>query len=289
MKPLCRQDSNPKVNQLLASLTSAEWVRWIPYLELVDLPLGMLLSESGRAPGYAYFPTTAIVSLVYVTQDGESSEIALVGRDGMVGVALVTGGNASLGQAMVQSAGQAYRLQAQVVKEEVARAGPALMRMLAYTQALMAQVAQTAACNRYNSVEQLLCRRLVMGLDRLPTEAMVMTQELLASLLGVRREGVTAVALRLQEAGLIRYRRGHIDVLDRKGLELRMGEQARASDKPKVCRGSRQSGNGYRSANEVAAVGVLGPIRTARSRPTQATLSYMQVDPRPTTILIASI
>ncbi len=256
--PPCPLDSNPKSNQLLASLTDAEWGRWEPYLELVNLPLGLLLSESGRAPGYAYFPTTAIVSLVYVTQDGASSEIAVVGREGMVGVALVTGGNASLGQALVQSAGQAYRLRAQAVKEEVERAGPALMRLLTYTQALMGQVAQTAACNRYHSIEQLLCRRLVMGLDRLPTDAMVMTQELLANLLGVRREGVTAAALKLQEAGVIRYRRGHIDVLDRRRLELRMGEG--------------------RGVNAVA-----------KPTPTQATLSYRHSDARPTPILMASI
>ena len=211
--------SNPRDNQLLAGLGDAEWGRWLPYLEAVDLPLGQVLSESGRAPAYVYFPTTAIVSLLYVTEDGASSEIAVVGKDGVVGISLVMGGNATPSQAVVQNAGRAYRLRAQAVKEEVDRAGPVLMMLLRYTQTLMAQVAQTAACNRYHSIDQLLCRRLLMGLDRLPSAAMVMTQELLANLLGVRREGVTAAALKLQQAGVIRYSRGRIDVLDRSGLE----------------------------------------------------------------------
>lgn len=215
--------SNPRDNQLLAGLPDAEWGRWLPYLERVDLPLGQVLSESGRTPGYVYFPTTAIVSLLYVTRDGASSEIAVVGKDGVVGISLFMGGNATPSQAVVQSAGQAYRLRAQAVKEEVDRAGPVLMMLLRYTQALIAQVAQTAACNRYHSIDQLLCRRLLLALDRLPSAAMVMTQELLANLLGVRREGVTAAALKLQQAGVIRYSRGRIDVLDRERLEQRMG------------------------------------------------------------------
>ena len=210
--------SNPRENQLLASLPEAEWGRWQPSLEMVDLRLGKVLSESGRIPAYLYFPTTAIVSLLYVTEEGASSEIAVVGNDGVVGISLFMGGNATPSQAVVQSAGQAYRLRAQAVKDEVARVGPALLLLLRYTQTLINQVAQTAACNRYHSIEQLLCRRLLLGLDRLPTPAMMMTQELLASLLGVRREGVTAAALKLQQAGVIKYRRGHIDVLDRKRL-----------------------------------------------------------------------
>ena len=224
MNTLQQTTSSPRENHLLAGLPDAEWGRWQPGLELVDLPLGQVLSESGRTPAYVYFPTTAIVSLLYVTQDGASSEIAVVGKDGVVGISLFMGGNATPSQAVVQSAGLAYRLRAQAVKDEVDRAGPVLMMLLRYTQALIAQVAQTAACNRYHSIDQLLCRRLLMGLDRLPTLAMVMTQELLANLLGVRREGVTAAALKLQQAGAIRYSRGRIDVLDRQRLEQGMGE-----------------------------------------------------------------
>jgi CRP-like cAMP-binding protein len=212
---------NPLDNRLLASLAATEWSRWAPLVERVKLPLGAVLSESGRTPAHAYFPTTAIVSLLYLTRDGDSSEIAVVGNEGFVGISLVMGGNAMPSQAIVQSPGWAYRLRAQALRDEVDRAGPVLMTLLQYTQTLMAQVAQTAACNRYHSIEQLLCRRLLLSLDRLPTLAMQMTQELLANLLGVRREGVTAAALKLQEAGVIRYSRGRIDVLDRQLLQQR--------------------------------------------------------------------
>ena len=212
---------DPLDNRLLASLAAAPWSRWAPLLEPVKLPLGAVLSESGRTPVHVYFPTTAIVSLLYLTRDGGSSEIAVVGKEGMVGISTFMGGNAMPSQAVVQSAGWAYRLRAQAVKDEVDRAGPVLMMLLQYTQTLMAQVAQTAACNRYHSIEQLLCRRLLLGLDRLPSLALLMTQELLANLLGVRREGITAAALRLQEAGVIRYSRGRIDVLDRQLLQER--------------------------------------------------------------------
>lgn len=214
-------EPNPLDNRLLASLAGADWSRWEPLLQRVKLPLGAVLSESGRTPADVYFPTTAIVSLLYLTREGDSSEIAVVGNEGMVGISLVMGGNATPSQAIVQSAGWAYRLRAQAVKEEVDRAGPVLMMLLQYTQTLMAQVAQTAACNRYHSIEQLLCRRLLLSLDRLPTLAMQMTQELLANLLGVRREGVTAAALKLQQDGVIRYSRGRIDVLDRQSLQQR--------------------------------------------------------------------
>ncbi len=213
--------SDPRQNILLAGLPEAEWRRWQPCLELVNLPLGQVLSESGRAPGYVYFPTTAIVSLLYMTQDGASSEIAVVGNDGVVGISLFMGGNSMPSEAVVQSAGQGYRLRAQAVRDEMQRAGPVLRMVLGYTQALMAQVAQTAACNRYHSIDQLMCRRLLLGLERLPSAAMVMTQELLANLLGVRREGVTAAALKLQHDGVIRYSRGHIDVIDRQRLQQR--------------------------------------------------------------------
>ena len=221
---------NPRQNQLLAGLPDAEWSRWEPLLELVDLPQGQVLSESGRTASYVYFPTTAIVSLLYMTVDGGSSEFAVVGKDGVVGISLFMGGNATPSHAVVQSSGWAYRLRSQAARDEIQRAGPVLMMMLRYTQDLMAQVTQTAACNRYHSIEQLLCRRLLLSLDRVPSVAIFMTQELLANLLGVRREGITAAALKLQQAGLIRYSRGRIDVLDRQRLEQHIGNPSGESD-----------------------------------------------------------
>ena len=225
------QASTPRQNQLLAALLDAEWSRWQPQLELVDLPRGMVLCESGNIPAYAYFPTTAIVSLLHMTSDGASSEIAVVGNDGVVGISLCMGGGAMTSRALVQSAGQGYRLPAQVVKAEVNRAGPMLYMLLRYTQAMIAQVAQTALCNRYHSIDQQMCRRLLAGLDRSPSDELTMTQELLASLLGVRREGVTAAALKLQHAGVIRYSRGHIAVLNRQRLEQRTCECYKAAKK----------------------------------------------------------
>lgn len=219
-----RQASDPRQNHLLAALPDAEWRRWQTDLEAVDMPRGMVLSESGSTPAHAYFPTTAIVSLLNMTEDGASSEIAVVGNEGVVGISLFMGGDATPSQAVVQSAGHGYRLRAQVVKNEVSRASPVLTMLLRYTQAMIAQVGQTAACNRYHSIDQQLCRRLLLGLDRLPSDELAMTQELLASLLGVRREGVTAAALKLQQAGVIRYSRGHIAVLDRRRLEQRTCE-----------------------------------------------------------------
>ncbi len=216
--------ADPRDNQLLAALHQNDLARWMPHLELVDLALGQVLGESGRTPAYVYFPTTAIVSLVSMTEDGASSEIAVVGKDGIVGISLFMGGNAMPSEAVVQSAGRGYRLRAQTFKAEVDSAGPILMLLMRYTQALMEQVAQTAACNRYQSIDQLLCRRLLLGLERLPANALLMTQELLATLLGVRREGVTAAALKLQRDGVIRYSRGRIDVLDRTLLAQRTGE-----------------------------------------------------------------
>lgn len=213
---------HPRQNRLLATLPGAEWARWEPSLELVELRLGQVLSESGRTSPYVYFPTTAIVSLLYMTQDGSSSEVAVVGNDGVVGISLFMGGNTTPSQAVVQSAGLGYRLCAQLVKDEVDRAGAVLQMLLQYTQAMIAQVAKTAACNRYHSIDQLICRRLLLGLDRLPSDMLLMTQELMANLLGVRREGVTAAALKLQQAGIIKYSRGQIVVLDRPRLELGM-------------------------------------------------------------------
>lgn len=214
--------SHPRQNQLLATLPTAEWSRWESSLELVELSLGQVLSESDRTSPYVYFPTTAIVSLLYMTQDGSSTEVAVVGNDGVVGISLFMGGNTTPNQAVVQSAGLGYRLRAQLVKDEVDRAGAVLQMLLQYTQAMIAQVAKTAACNRYHSIDQLMCRRLLLGLDRLPSDMLLMTQELMANLLGVRREGVTAAALKLQQAGIIRYSRGQIVVLDRPRLELGM-------------------------------------------------------------------
>ena len=211
--------SDPRQNQLLASLSDADWKRWQPYLEWVDLPLGKVLCRSGSTPSYVVFPTTAIVSLMYLTEDGASSEVAVVGLDGVVGLSLFMGGDVSPHEAVVQSAGQGYRLSAHRVNAEAEAGGPVMRMLLRYTQALIAQVTQTAAYIRHHSIDQQFCRRLLQGLDRLPTNKMAMTQELAANLLGVRREGVTAAARKLQLAGVIAYRRGHIEVLNRRRLE----------------------------------------------------------------------
>ncbi len=211
----------PNGNRLLALLAADDAARWHLQLEQVELRLGQVLSESGSPPAYVYFPTTAIVSLIYTTAEGDCSEIAVVGCDGLVGISVFMGGNATPSQAVVQSAGLAWRMSARAVREERANSPVVLRVMLGYVQAMLAQVAQTAACNRYHSIDQLLCRRLLMGLDRSRSDRLVMTQELAASLLGVRREGVTGAALKLQQAGVIRYSRGHISVLDRTELEAR--------------------------------------------------------------------
>jgi CRP-like cAMP-binding protein len=211
-------------NRLLAALPEAEWQRWLPQLELVEMPLGEVLYESGGTLSHVYFPTTAIVSLLYVMENGASAEIAVVGNEGLVGVSLFMGGESTPSRAVVQSAGQGIRLGARSMKNEFNRAGPALHLLLRYTQALITQMAQTAVCNRHHSVDQQLCRWLLLSLDRLAGDELVMTQELIANMLGVRREGVTEAALSLQQAGLIRYARGHITVLDRAGLEKRTCE-----------------------------------------------------------------
>ena len=213
-----------KANHLLAALPEAEWQRWAPHLEPVDLPLGRVLYESGVTLGHVYFPTTAIVSLLYVMEDGASAEIAVVGKEGLVGVSLFMGGESTPSRAVVQSAGKGFRLSAAVLKDEFSRSGVVLHLLLRYTQALITQMAQTAVCNRHHSLDQQLCRWLLLSLDRLEGNELVMTQELIANMLGVRREGVTEAALSLQKAGLIRYARGHISVLDRQGLEQRTCE-----------------------------------------------------------------
>jgi CRP-like cAMP-binding protein len=220
MNPTPTQSSN----DLLASLPSAEWGRISPQLEAVELPLGKVLYESGAAMGHVYFPTTAIVSLLYVMEDGASAEIAVVGHEGVVGIALFMGGETTPSRAVVQSAGQGYRLRAPAIKDEFNRSGPVMHLLLRYTQALITQMAQTAVCNRHHSLDQQLCRWLLLSLDRLNSNELVMTQELIANMLGVRREGVTEAALKLARLGLIRYARGHITVLDRSALEGRVCE-----------------------------------------------------------------
>jgi len=215
---------DPRGNHLLAALPQAEWARVSARLVLVDMPLGRVVYESGDRLSHVYFPTTWIVSLLYVMEDGASAEIAIAGNEGLVGIALFMGGETTPSRAVVQSAGWAYRLDARVVKDEFGRAGPAQRLFLRYTQALITQMAQTAVCNRHHSIDQQLCRWLLLSMDRLPSNELKMTQELIANMLGVRRAGVTEAAMKLQDAGLIRYSHGHIEVLDRPGLEQRVCE-----------------------------------------------------------------
>lgn len=212
-----------KMNHLLAALPEADWQRWRPQLEAVAMPLGQVVYESGSALSHVYFPTTAIVSLLYVMESGASAEIAVVGNEGIVGISLFMGGESTPSRAVVQSAGRGYRLTDAVIKDEFTRT-PVLHLLLRYTQALITQMSQTAVCNRHHSLDQQLCRWLLLSLDRLQGNELVMTQELIANMLGVRREGVTDGALKLQKAGLIRYARGHITVTDRPGLERRCCE-----------------------------------------------------------------
>jgi CRP-like cAMP-binding protein len=206
-------------NHLLAAFPASEYQRMAPHLELVPMPLGEVLCESGGRMQYVYFPTTCIVSLLYVLEDGSSAEIAVVGNEGILGISLFMGGDTTPSRAVVRSGGHGYRLKAHLLQEEFGRAGPVMRLLLRYTQALITQMTQTAVCNRHHSVEQQLCRALLLSLDRLAGDSLTMTQELIANMLGVRREGVTEAAGKLQRAGLIRYSRGHIDVLDRPGLE----------------------------------------------------------------------
>ncbi|MCG5076513.1 Crp/Fnr family transcriptional regulator [Paraburkholderia tagetis] len=211
-------------NHLLSVLPAVEWERLSPHLVQVDMPLGQVVYESGDRLAHVYFPTTSIVSLLYVMEDGASGEIAIVGNEGIVGVAIFMGGETTPSRAVVQSAGKAYRLDTRLLKEEFCRGGPMQRLLLRYTQALITQMAQTAVCNRHHSIDQQLCRWLLLSLDRLSSNELKMTQELIANMLGVRRPGVTEAAMKLQEAGLIRYGYGHIEVLDRSGLEKRVCE-----------------------------------------------------------------
>ena len=209
----------PEQNHLLRALSASERERIFPHLQLVPMPLGKALYESGGQLRHVYFPTDSIVSLLYVMEDGSSAEISVVGNEGMVGIALFMGGETTPSRAVVQSAGHAYRLIGQRLKDEFYRSGDIQLLLLRYTQALITQMAQTAVCNRHHSVDQQLCRWLLLSLDRLPTARLTMTQELIANMLGVRREGVTEAAGKLQYAGVITYSRGKINVLDRPALE----------------------------------------------------------------------
>jgi len=215
---------NPSQNHILAALPTAEFEPLAAHLELVPLALGEILYEPGGQLEHAYFPTTAIVSLHYVTESGASAETAGVGNEGLVGISLFMGGDTTPSSAVVQTSGHAYRLERRLLKQEFNRGGLLHRVLLRYTQALITQMNQTAACNRHHSVEQQLCRWLLLTLDRLPSNELVMTQDLVASMLGVRREGITEAAGNLQRAGLIRYRRGHISVLERPGLEAAVCE-----------------------------------------------------------------
>jgi CRP-like cAMP-binding protein len=215
---------NPRQNHLLAALPDADFARLQSHLQLVPLRLGEVLEEPGGRLRHLYFPTTAIVSLLYIMADGASAEIAVVGNDGALGIALFMGGETTPSRAVVQSAGHAYRIAGSVLKHEFDRAGALQQLLLRYTQALLTQMAQTAVCNRHHSVDQQLCRWLLLNLDRVSGNELFMTQELIANNLGVRREGVTEAAGKLQTAGLIKYRRGHITVTDRTDLEARACE-----------------------------------------------------------------
>jgi CRP-like cAMP-binding protein len=215
---------DPRQNHLLAALPAEDLARLLPGLEGVPMPLGHVLYEPGVPMRHVYFPTTSIVSLLYVMEDGASAEIAVVGNEGVVGVSLFMGGESTTSRAVVQSDGYAYRLKAQLLKDEFFRAGPMQRLLLRYTQALLTQMAQTAVCNRHHSLDQQFCRWLLLSLDRLSSNELVMTQELIANMLGVRREGVTEAAGNVQRAGLISYNRGRITVLDRPGLEARACE-----------------------------------------------------------------
>jgi CRP-like cAMP-binding protein len=214
----------PLANHLVAALPASAWARWRGHLEPVKLSLGEVLYESGNTLSHIYFPTTAIVSLLYVMENGSSAEIAVVGNEGLVGISLFMGGESTPSRAVVQSAGDGFRMSADMIKQEFNQFGPVMHLLLRYTQALITQMSQTAVCNRHHSLDQQLCRWLLLSLDRMQGTELVMTQELIANMLGVRREGVTEAARRLQDAKIISYSRGRIQVLDRPGMEQRSCE-----------------------------------------------------------------
>ena len=215
---------SPKNNDLLAAMSVDEWNKLEPDMEEVDFSLNQVLCESGKTPAYMYFPTTAIVSLLYMTESGSSSEVAVIGNDGVVGISLVLSGSNLPSQALVQTAGKGYRMRAQAAKNAIKGDGSILNILLRYSQAMITQVTQTAVCNRHHTIDQQLCRRLLLSLDRLSTNEIAVTQETLASMLGVRRESVTDAALKLQSAGIISYKRGLITILNRQALESRSCE-----------------------------------------------------------------
>ena len=215
---------SPQENHLLAAMSYDEWNKLEPDMEEVDFSINQVLCEHGKTPAYMYFPTTAIVSLLYMTESGSSSEVAVIGNDGVVGISLVLSGSNSPNQALVQTAGKGYRIRAQAVKNAINRDGRILNILLRYSQAMITQVTQTAVCNRHHTIDQQLCRRLLLSLDRLSANEIAITQETLASMLGVRRESVTDAALKLQSASIISYKRGLITILDRKALESRSCE-----------------------------------------------------------------
>ena len=224
IKSINFNEHKPEQNYLLNVLTEEEKKRIFPHLEIFELPLGKVLYESGGKLNHVYFPTTAIVSLLSLMENGSSAEIAIVGNEGVVGIALFMGGETMPNRAVVQSEGYAFRLKDHILKQEFDRSIDFQHLLLRYTMAFLAQMAQTAVCNRHHSIDQQLCRWLLLSLDRLPSNKLSMTQELIANMLGVRREGVTEAAGKLQRAGLIEYNRGHITVLDRPGLEARVCE-----------------------------------------------------------------
>jgi len=211
-------------NYLFHSIPPVEWEKLLPHIEAIDLPLGKVLYEPGSKMSHVYFPSTAIVSLLYALENGSSAEIAVVGNEGVVGIAIFMGGESTSSRAVVQSAGKGYRIKSTIILEEFNRSGAVMHLLLRYTQALITQMSQTAVCNRHHTLDQQFCRWLLLSLDRLTSDELVMTQELIANMLGVRREGVTEAALKVQKAGLIKYTRGHITILDRVGLEKRTCE-----------------------------------------------------------------
>jgi CRP-like cAMP-binding protein len=216
--------TDPRDNWLLQALGDPEWERLSPHLQPIAMPLGQVLFDSGAKPAHVYFPTTAIVSLLYVMENGASAEIAVVGNEGLVGISLFMGGESTSSQAVVQASGQGFRLDARLLLEEFNRGGPVLQLLLRYTQALITQMAQTSVCNRHHALDQQMCRWLLLTLDRLKSSDLVMTQELLSHILGVRRASISDVAGQLQKDGLIRYERGRITVLDRPAIERRACE-----------------------------------------------------------------
>lgn len=211
-------------NYLFHSIPPIEWEKLLPHIEAIDLPLGKVLYEPGSKMSHVYFPSSAIVSLLYALENGSSAEIAVVGNEGVVGIAIFMGGESTSSRAVVQSAGKGYRIKSTIILEEFNRSGALMHLLLRYTQALITQMSQTAVCNRHHTLDQQFCRWLLLSLDRLTSDELVMTQELIANMLGVRREGVTEAALKVQKAGLIKYTRGHITILDRVGLEKRTCE-----------------------------------------------------------------